>query len=104
MSRRDAPGRGTIRRLALARAISGTGSTAAYVALSYAVYRHTHSAAWVSASILVTFGVSGFAAPVSGLRGSNRVTHGVWRRPAGARPHPAAWPYEPIRPAPPGTP
>jgi MFS family permease len=69
MSRRDAPGRGTIRRLALARAISGTGSTAAYVALSYAVYRHTHSAAWVSASILVTFGVSGFAAPVSGWIG-----------------------------------
>ena len=62
-------GRATIRRLALARAISGSGTTAAYVALSYVVYRDTHSAAWVSVAIMATFGVAGLTAPVSGWIG-----------------------------------
>jgi MFS family permease len=63
------PGRDTIRRLALARAISGSGTTAAYVALTYAIYHETHSAAWVSVSIMATFTVAGIAAPVSGWIG-----------------------------------
>src|SRR5690242_12687771 len=67
----SARGRGTIRRLALARAISGSGSTAAYVGLSYAVYHETHSAAWVSAAIFSTFALAGLAAPVSGWIGDH---------------------------------
>jgi MFS family permease len=64
-------GRATIQRLALARAVSGSGSTAAYTALTYAVYHETHSAVWVSVSIMATFGVAGLVAPVSGWIGDH---------------------------------
>ena len=60
---------GIARRLALARLISLTGGSAAYIALIAAVYDGTGSAAWVSAALFA--GVTGtvVAAPVSGWVG-----------------------------------
>ena len=47
-------GRGDIRRLAAASAISGTGNWAASTALALAVYSKTGSAVWLSVSFLLT--------------------------------------------------
>ena len=47
-------GRGDIRRLAAASAISGTGDWAASTALALAVYAKTGSAVWLSVSFLLT--------------------------------------------------
>jgi MFS family permease len=59
-------GRTAVRRVALARAISLTGSQAAFAALAYIVYRLTDdSAAWVSLTLLLTMGVQGLAQPVA---------------------------------------
>ena len=49
--------RSAVRRLALARLISITGGAAAFAALNFTVYERTGSAAWLSASLLLTFGV-----------------------------------------------
>jgi len=59
-------GRLAIRRLALARAISVTGSNAAAIALSYEVFRQTGSPIWLSASLFFTLGVTGLLAPLAG--------------------------------------
>ena len=59
-------GRLPIRRLALARAISVTGSNAAAIALSYEVFRQTSSPIWLSASLFFTLGVTGLLAPLAG--------------------------------------
>jgi MFS family permease len=58
-----------VRRLAAARLISVTGSAAAYVALIFTIYERTGSAAWLSATLLLTFGVTGFIAPFAGFLG-----------------------------------
>jgi predicted MFS family arabinose efflux permease len=58
-----------VRRLALARLISVTGGAAAFAALNFTIYDKTHSAAWLSAGLLVTFGVEGLVAPIGGALG-----------------------------------
>jgi MFS family permease len=62
----DATGRSAVRRVAVARGISLTGSGAAFAALAYIVYRLTDdSAAWVSLTLLLTMGVQGLVQPVA---------------------------------------
>jgi MFS family permease len=58
-----------VRRLAVARLISITGGAAAYTALMFTVYELTHSPTWLSGALLLTFGVSGFVAPLAGALG-----------------------------------
>jgi MFS family permease len=60
-------GRGDIRRLAAASAISGTGDWAASTALALAVYAKTGSAVWLSVSFLLTRIASALVAPLSGI-------------------------------------
>ena len=60
-------GRGDIRRLAAASAISGTGNWAASTALALAVYAQTGSAVWLSLAFLLTRIPSALVAPVSGI-------------------------------------
>jgi MFS family permease len=61
--------RSAVRRLALARLISITGGAAAFAALNFTIYERTGSAAWLSASLLLTFGASGLFAPLGGVLG-----------------------------------
>lgn len=61
--------RTAVRRLALARLISITGSAAAYTALIFAIYEQTGSAAWLAAALLLTEGVSGLAGPLVSVLG-----------------------------------
>ncbi len=58
-----------VRRLAVARFISSTGSSAAYTALMFAVYDRTHSPKWLAMTLLLTWGVSGFVGPFAGALG-----------------------------------
>jgi MFS family permease len=50
--------RSAVRRLAAARLLSALGSDAAAVALSFTLYRQTGSVAWLSASMLVSLGLT----------------------------------------------
>jgi len=61
--------RSNIRRLAIGRLISVTGGAAAYTALMFTVWNRTHSAAWQSGTLLLTFGVVGIVGPVTGQLG-----------------------------------
>jgi predicted MFS family arabinose efflux permease len=61
--------RQSVRRLALARLISVTGGAAAFAALNFTIYEKTHSAAWLSVALLMTFGVEGLVAPLGGALG-----------------------------------
>ncbi|HSJ51335.1 MAG TPA: MFS transporter [Actinomycetota bacterium] len=63
------PPRTAVRRLAAARIISITGGAASYVALNYTIFEKTDSAAWVAAALLLTFGVTGFVGPITGVLG-----------------------------------
>jgi MFS family permease len=58
--------RGTVRRLAFARLISLAGTDASAIAVSFGLYAQTHSTAWLSASLLVMFGLGSVAAPLGG--------------------------------------
>src|ERR671915_519563 len=59
-------GRTAVRSVALARALSLTGSQAAFAALAYIVYRLTDdSAAWISLTLLLTMGIQGLVQPVA---------------------------------------
>lgn len=58
-----------VRRLASGRLISVTGGAAAYTALMFTVWEQTHSAVWQSATLLLTFGVVGVLAPITGHLG-----------------------------------
>jgi MFS family permease len=60
-------GRGDIRRLAAASAISGSDDWAASTALALAVYAKTGPAVWLSASFLLTRIPSALVAPLSGI-------------------------------------
>lgn len=60
------PPRSAVRRLALGRALSGTGSGIAGVALSYLVYERTDSAVWLAGTLFFSFGVVGFLTPLAG--------------------------------------
>ncbi len=66
---RSTPFRSAVRRLAVARLISIAGGAAAYTALMFTVYERTHSATWLSATLLLTFGVTGFVSPFAGVIG-----------------------------------
>lgn len=59
-------GRAAVRRLAVARLLSSTGSGIAAIALAAAVYEATGSAVWLSATFFLTFGVNGLLTPVAG--------------------------------------
>ena len=63
------PSRAAVRRLAIARVISISGGGAAFTALNFTIYARTHSAAWLAATLLMTFGVSGFITPFAGALG-----------------------------------
>lgn len=59
--------RTAVQRLAVARLISVTGGAAAYTALMATIYARTnHSPGWLSATLLLTFGVGGFVGPFAG--------------------------------------
>jgi MFS family permease len=60
------PPRTAVRRLALGRVMSLTGTFGASTALNFAVWRQTHSSTWVAATMLLTFGIIGFFGPVAG--------------------------------------
>ncbi|HZD17727.1 MAG TPA: MFS transporter [Actinomycetota bacterium] len=69
LTRVSTPAKAAVRRIALARIISITGGAAAYTALNYEIYERTHSASWVAAALLLTFGVMGFLGPAAGVLG-----------------------------------
>lgn len=56
----------SVGRLALARMVSLTGTYAASIALVFSIHQQTGSTAWVSATMILTFGVVGFFGPVAG--------------------------------------
>src|SRR3954447_13282997 len=60
------PARRAVRRLALARTISLAGTDASAVAVAFALYAQTHSVTWLSAGLLVMFGLGAIAAPLGG--------------------------------------
>ncbi len=66
--RRTSP-RTAVRRLALGRFISSTGTIASGTALSYSLYEETGSAAWVAAAMILTWGIIGLLGPISGAVG-----------------------------------
>ncbi|MEA2556846.1 MAG: Transrane secretion effector, partial [Actinomycetota bacterium] len=52
--------RSAVYRLAIARGISIAGGAAAFTALMFAVYEKTHhSSIWLSATLILTFGMNG---------------------------------------------
>jgi MFS family permease len=61
--------RRAVRQLALARAISLTGSSAAFAALNFVIYEKTQSPAWIAAAMLLTWGIGGVAALFAGSLG-----------------------------------
>jgi MFS family permease len=63
------PSRSAARRVAAARLLSLTGSSAAFTALLFVVYRQTRSSAWVAAALLLTLGVRGVLSPLGSLLG-----------------------------------
>ena len=69
-----------VRRLAIGRLISVTGSAAAYTALNYTVWERTHSPVMQALSLLLTFGVAGLIGPLTGALGDryNRRTVMIW--------------------------
>jgi MFS family permease len=67
-ARRD-PARNAVRRLAVSRFISMAGTDATGVAVGYAMYAQTHSAAWLSLSLLLTIAAGAALAPFGGKLG-----------------------------------
>lgn len=76
----------SVRRLAVARLISITGGSAAYIALTFVMYQRTRSPAWVSATLLLTYGVKGAIGPFAGMLGDrfDRRSVMIWSDLAGA--------------------
>lgn len=60
------PSRHAVRRLALARAVSVTGTAAANIALAAVLYRRTGSASWVSAALFIGFATPAVVSPLTG--------------------------------------
>ena len=58
--------RSAVRRIALAKGLSGTGSGIANVALSYLVFQRTNSALWLAGTLFFSFGVVGLLTPFAG--------------------------------------
>lgn len=63
------PPRVAVRRLALGRFISMTGSFAAGISLTFVIYEQTRSAAWISATAVFTWGLTGVLGPFAGAIG-----------------------------------
>lgn len=61
--------RRAVRRLAAARLLSMTGTDASGVAIGFALYAETGSAAWLSLSLLLTIGAGSVLAPLGGWLG-----------------------------------
>jgi MFS family permease len=70
--RTGAPGhsaRTAVRRLAASRFISMAGTDATGVAIGFALYAQTHSATWLSLSLMLTVGAGALLAPLGGRAG-----------------------------------
>jgi MFS family permease len=67
-ARRD-PVEQAVRRLATARFVSLAGSDATGVAIGLAMYQQTHSARWLSLSLLLTIGAGSVLSPLGGRAG-----------------------------------
>jgi MFS family permease len=63
------PARAAVRRLAVSRFVSMAGTDATGVAIGFALYQQTRSAAWLSLSLMLTIGVQGLLAPLGGRAG-----------------------------------
>jgi MFS family permease len=63
---RGNPLRGPVRRLVLARVLSGIGGSAAFVALPFDIYQRTGSTAWASWTFLITFALRGMVSLAGG--------------------------------------
>ncbi len=63
------PPRIAVRRLAVARVISVTGTEATWIALMVAIYAATHSTAWMSAALFAAIGAEGAATSLLGTLG-----------------------------------
>jgi MFS family permease len=61
--------RSDVRKLAVGRFLSFTGSIAAGTALNFTLFDQTGSAWWVALSLFLTWGVRGFFSPVAGAIG-----------------------------------
>ena len=57
--------RSDVRKLAVGRFLSFTGSIAAGTALNFTLFDQTGSAWWVALSLFLTWGVRGFFSPVA---------------------------------------
>jgi MFS family permease len=66
VTRTKVASRSAVRRIALAKGLSGTGSSIAGVALSYLVFQQTNSALWLAGTLFFTFGVVGLLTPLAG--------------------------------------
>src|SRR5262249_61649332 len=99
-----------VRRVTAAQIISIAGTEAAEIALLYAVYQRTRSAAWVAAALLLTFGTMAIATPLAGSLGdrfdrrvvmvASHLGGAAGLSPRGVRP-PTAAPPAPAVPLPP---
>jgi hypothetical protein len=61
--------RSAVIRLAIARGISDAGNSAAFTALTVAVFQTTGSSTWISFTLLATFGVRGLVSLIAGSLG-----------------------------------
>ena len=61
--------RSAVRRLAMGRLISATGTFAAGTALTFTIFEATRSTAWIAAAMLLTWGIVGFFGPIAGAIG-----------------------------------
>jgi MFS family permease len=61
--------RAAVRRLALSRFVSMAGTDATGVAIGFALYAQTRSAAWLSLSLMLTVGAGALLAPFGGRAG-----------------------------------
>jgi MFS family permease len=68
-ARRRQTNREAVRRLAISRFISMAGTDASGVAIGFALYAQTHSAQWLSMSLLATIGTGALLAPFAGRAG-----------------------------------
>jgi hypothetical protein len=64
-------GRNAVKRLALARFLSGTGSRLALIALAFLIFQKTGSSLWVAAVFFFNFGVIPGLAPTERSRRSS---------------------------------
>jgi MFS family permease len=69
VSARPQSSRAAVRKLAAARLISLAGTDATGVAIGFALYSQTHSARWLSLSLLLTIGAGAVLAPLGGRAG-----------------------------------